>query len=96
MAESLNKIAALVQPGADLRTFPWGELRYQHTQAIRAQLGEAYSAATANRHLSALRGALKEAWRLGYMGAEDYQRAVDLKAVKGQKAAQGWRAVADL
>jgi len=66
----------------------WGALRYQHTQAIRTALGERYSAATANRHLSALRGVLKDAWRLGYMTAEDYQRAIDLKAIKGQKAMQ--------
>jgi integrase len=67
----------------DALGLPWGALRYQHTQAVRAKLGEQYTAATANRHLAALRGVLKEAWRLGYMSAEDYQRAVDIRNIQG-------------
>lgn len=86
MTESLKLIANMVLPGSDHLSFTWSALRYQHTTAIRTQLGEKYSAATANRHLSALRGVLKECWRLGYMTAEEYQRAIDLKAIKGQKA----------
>jgi site-specific recombinase XerD len=66
--------------------FPWSDLRYQHTVAIRTKVAELPSASTANRHLAALRGVLKEAWRLGYMTAEEYQRAVDFKPVRGQKA----------
>lgn len=86
--QGLQAIVDLVQPGAAFDAFPWGALAYQHTQAIRTQLAARYSATTANRHLSALRGVLREAWRLGYMTAEDYQRAVDLKAIRGTKAAQ--------
>jgi len=87
MGQSLNAVANILGFDAFV-TVPWGALRYEHTQAIRTQLAERYSAATANRHLSALRGVLKEAWRLGYMSAEDYQRAIDLKPVKGAKVAQ--------
>lgn len=86
--QSLRAIVEIVQPGTTFDTFPWHNLRYQHTQAIRTQLGEKYSASTANRHLTALRGVLKECWRLGYMSAEDQARAIDLKAIRGQKAAQ--------
>lgn len=99
MAQSLTVIAALL--GRDnYMDVPWGALCYSvrledgkaeiHnlTPMIRNRLGENYSAATANRHLSALRGVLKEAWRLGYMTAEDYQRAVDLKPIKGSKVSQ--------
>lgn len=82
------------------RFVPWGALCYSvrledgkteiHnlTPMIRNRLGENYSASTANRHLSALRGVLKDAWRLGYMTAEDYQRAIDLKPIKGSKVSQ--------
>lgn len=96
-AQSLNAIAAtlgdqkvLLDGGKEItyQFVKWGALRYQHTQAIRAQLAEGYGATTANRHLSALRGVLKEAWRLGYMTAEDYQKAIDLKRVAGQSTSQ--------
>lgn len=60
----------------------WPALRYQHTAAIRARLMERYSPATANKLLSALRGVIREAWRLGQMTAEDYQRAVEVQGVK--------------
>ena len=87
MGQSLNAIASILG-FTDFLAVPWGALRYEHTQAIRSQLSERYSATTSNRHLSALRGVLKDAWRLGYMSAEDYQRAIDLKPVKGEKVKQ--------
>lgn len=92
MGEALNKVASLLGEGLDATTCPWALLRYQHTQALRTKLAELYpSAATANRHIYAMRGVLKEAWRLGYMSAEDYQRAVDLKPIAGTKAKQAER-----
>ena len=67
----------------------WGQLRYAHTQAVRAALIPHYKPATVNKLLSALRGILKEAWRLGYMTAEDYHRAADLKSVRGSTVPTG-------
>lgn len=64
-------------------TTNWATLRFQHTALIRSQLQEKYSPATANKILSALRGVLKAAWRLGQMNAEDYHRSADIKRVKG-------------
>lgn len=87
VSQSLRAIANLLGQ-VDFLAVPWGVMRYEHTQAIRSQLAERCSASTANRHLSALRGVLKDAWRLGYMSAEDYQRAIDLKRVQGSKVAQ--------
>lgn len=89
MHKALNDIASLLTGDAcEASTMPWGAIRYQHTQAIRTDLSERYSAATANKMLSALRGVLKNAWRLGYMNAEEYQRAIDIQAVKGEKPDQ--------
>ncbi|MFN8469345.1 MAG: tyrosine-type recombinase/integrase [Caldilineaceae bacterium] len=65
MEQALEVIANLATPGTPADTFPWGALRYQHTQAIRAALASRYDAATANKMLSALRQVLKAAWRLG-------------------------------
>ncbi len=87
VSQSLRAIAALFGLD-DFMIVPWGAMRYEHTQAIRSRFAETCTASTANRHLSALRGVLKDAWRLGYMSAEDYQRAIDLKTVKGSKVAQ--------
>lgn len=67
----------------------WGQLRYQHTAKLRADLMQEYSVSTANTYLSALRGVLKDAWRLGYMSAEEYQRAVDIQNVKADTLPAG-------
>ncbi len=87
---ALDTIARLLTQGrCDAFTLAWPTLRYQHTTAVRAQLAERYAAATANQHLSALRGVLKECWRLGYTTAEDYHRAADLAPVRGSVLPRG-------
>lgn len=87
---SLENIARLVSQGeADALALAWHGLRYQHTAFIRSQLSGAYAPATANKMLSALRGVLKECFRLGYISAEDYQRARDLDPVRGESLPPG-------
>ncbi len=89
-AAALETVARIVSGGRlGARELPWGELRYQHTQAIRAVLTERYAPATANRHLAALRGVLREAWRLGQLDGEAYQRAADLPSVRGSRLPAG-------
>ena len=88
VAHRLNVIADIAAPGFDLDTMPWAALRYEHTQAIRARLGERFDAPTVNAALSALRQVLKDAWRLGQMTAEEYMRAADVANVKGEKPDQ--------
>lgn len=82
MRSSLEKIAAIIDAHATAETLPWHQLRFQHTQAIRAALVQSYSPRTVNRMLSALRGVLRAAWRLGQIETSDYQRAIDFKGLK--------------
>src|SRR5689334_18456509 len=90
MTEAVNIVASLVSGGvATVETFPWSALRYQHTAAIRAALMERYKPAMANKVLAALRGVLRECWRLGYMTAEDYHRAADIPTIKSQSLPRG-------
>ena len=87
---ALEVIARLVTGGAaGALVLDWSLLRYQHTQAIRAALAERYAPATANRMLAALKGALKEAWRLDTLPSDDYRRAVDLAPVRGETLPRG-------
>jgi integrase len=91
MAAALESVAELLTGGeVDAMGLPWWELRYQHTQAIRAALiDEGYAPATIRKTLSAVRGVLQEAWRLGLMPADDYHRAVDLPTVPGERLPAG-------
>lgn len=88
---ALETIAALMsnhQAGA--LDFPWADLRFAHTAAIRAKLTESKAKpATINRMLSALRGALRAAWELGQLSSDDYQRAVNVKSVNGETLPPG-------
>ncbi len=96
MGDALGIIAGLLLPELREKTvqvrielLPWGALRFQHTSAVRAVLAEKYSYATVNKMLSALRGTIKTAWRLGQLSAEDYQRAVDVQRVQGETLPAG-------
>lgn len=90
MGEALNTIAAILTGGqANALTCQWSALRFQHTAAVRARLATLYKPATANRMICALRGTLKMAWRLGQMSAEEYHRAADIPAVRGETVPAG-------
>jgi integrase/recombinase XerD len=90
MRQALDTIAGLLTEGRqDAETLPWAAIRYEHSQAIRAKLAERFAAATANKILAALRGVLRESWRLQQMNAEDFHRAIDLPSVKGSPLPRG-------
>jgi site-specific recombinase XerD len=80
---------ALGGEGATVASFPWGDLRYQHTAALRAALWDRYAPATANKILAAVRGVLREAWRLRQIPGDDYQRAIDVGAIRGSRPPRG-------
>lgn len=96
MRTALETIAGMVSSGdqegearADALSVPWWRMRYQHTSAIRARLAERYAPATANKMLSALKGVLRECFALGYMGADDLGRALNIKQVRGTRLPPG-------
>lgn len=90
MRQALDAIAHVITRGqADAVSLPWECLGYAHTAAIRAVLAERHAPATANKMLAALRGTLKEAWRLGLMDAETYRRAADVGSVRGSTVPKG-------
>jgi integrase len=90
MKGALERIAALLSSDRDdILTLDWSALRYPHVQTVRAVLAEQYAPATANRMLAALRGTLKECWRLGLMPADDYARAVDVEPIRGSTLPAG-------
>jgi len=87
----LDGIATLMASGEphSAREVRWEKLRYAHTQAIRAALTERYAPATTNLYLSALRGVLKECWRLELMTDADYHRARDVDSVSAETLPAG-------
>jgi site-specific recombinase XerD len=91
MAEALDNIARIVLGDLDASylDLPWQALRFQHTAAIRSRLPEQYKYTTANRILSAPRGALRAAWKLGLMPAEAYHTAASVENLKGQTVPAG-------
>lgn len=87
MRAALENIAQVFGVRAD--QLAWSHLRHAHIRAIRAALARTYAPSTANRHLTALRGVLKEAWRLGHLSADDYMKLNDIKAIKGKRQPRG-------
>ena len=89
MRQALNVCAGLMSSNADAVTFDWSQVRFQHVAAIRTRLNEKYKPASVNKMLAAVRGALKAAWQLGQMSAEDYHKAVSVKGVKNDTLPAG-------
>lgn len=87
---ALHEIARFLSGGeTDAFELPWGALRYEHTAAVRAYLVRSVGPSTARKKLSFVRGALREAWRLGQIDGEQYHRAIDLAPVRGSSAREG-------
>jgi site-specific recombinase XerD len=86
----LDVMAKIITSGkCDAELMPWGQLRYQHTAAIRAALAEHYAPASVNKYLAHLRGVLKVAWLLDQIPTEDYHRAKEIKSIKSETLPKG-------
>jgi len=89
-AGALDALAAILTGRADARACAWHHVRYPQTLACHARLAAGgYAPATVRRYLCALRGVLREAWRLGLMPGDAYHRAVDLPPVRGTRLPPG-------
>lgn len=87
---ALNTIARLLTRGsADAQGIDWASLKYPQTAAIRVALSGRYAPNTTKRMLAALRGVLKECWRLGLIVHDEYARAADIAPVRGQLPPRG-------
>ena len=90
MKTALEVMAALLTSHrCDALSLDWSQIRFQHGAALRAVLAEKYAPATANKMLAAWRGVLKAAWRLELLSSEDYGRAADVGAVRGETLPRG-------
>jgi integrase/recombinase XerD len=88
MGSSLKKIAEL--RGRTIDDFPWTALDFAEIQVIKAELGELYEAhTTVNCMLSALRGVIRTAWKLGQIEGDRYQRLVSVANMKGERLLPG-------
>jgi integrase len=89
-ALALERIARIASGGrVGAVDLDWTALGYAECQAIRAELASRYAPATANRHLSALRGVRRECFRLGLISAEALARSADLAGVRGERLPAG-------
>lgn len=97
MRRCLDRIAAIIlhqppgmaAPGLG-QQIPWEQTRYPHAVLLRTEFAEQWdSPSHINKHLSALRGVIRESWRLGLMSAEDYQRIKEIENVKGSRELAG-------
>lgn len=93
--ESMRRIARILGVQKDprdhdaWRRIPWTSLTYAETNMVRAALVSTSKPATARLTISVLRRVLQEAFKLMLVGAEQYQRAILLQAVRGQSARPG-------
>ena len=91
MAGALRRAARLlVGCETEPELVPWHLLRYEHLVGTRAVLTAAgHAPAYVNVHLSALRGVLRESWRLGWIDAGTYQQAKDVANATGSRLPAG-------
>lgn len=90
-ATALERFAADLTAGhCTAKTLPWQQLTYAHVAAVRTVWLDSEAApATVNARLSAVRGAVKAAWRLGLIDTDRYQRIADVPNVKGSRLPAG-------
>jgi len=67
----------------------WHRLPPAALDAVRSRLAAEVAPATANRHLAAIRGVLRQAWRHGLLDLDTMTRMQDIRPVKGSRLLAG-------
>ena len=92
LQRSLDRAAEILTGGLakSALTVDWAEVRYQHVAALRAMLiDQDAKPATINHVLAAVRGTLREAWKLELIDAESLARIVSVPNVKASTLPAG-------
>jgi site-specific recombinase XerD len=90
MRIALNNVVEIASgERVDTYEFDWATLGYADTIRIREQVAKRFSLHTANYHLCALRGVLRECWRLELMSHAEYASAVDFGQIRGYHSDAG-------
>ena len=93
MHQALNRAAATFTVGAvtDALELDWAQVRYQHVAALRSVMldQQGVAPATINKVLAAVRGTVREAWRLGLVDAETLARVAGVEGVKSRRLPSG-------
>ena len=92
LQRSLDRAAEILTGGinGDARLVRWEEVRYQHVAAMRAKLiDDDIKPATINHTLAAVRGTIREAWKLDLIDAETQARICAVPNVKASTVPVG-------
>ena len=92
LQRSLDRAAGILSGGlaTSALVVDWARVRYQHVAALRAVLlDDGAKPNTINHVLAAVRGTVKEAWRLGLIDAETKERVMDVSNVKASTLPAG-------
>ena len=87
-ATALRTVAEMLGK-QDAFSVDWHLLPPAVLDSVRSRLSERYAPATTNRHLAAIRGVLRQAWRHGLIDADTRDRLRDLPRVSGSRLAAG-------
>jgi site-specific recombinase XerD len=99
MKGALDRLALMLMPREEVPTdygelVPWHLLRYGHSSAVRERLNtqvemSKLSPSHANKHLVALRGVVKEAWRHSLISADVRDRVTAIENIKSERLPAG-------
>ena len=91
MMYALKQVCLTVTNGQsdDIWSCPYWKLSLAEIQLLKNTLASNHSVNTSNLYMASLKGVLKNAWRLGFLSADEYAKKTDIKGVKGSDISKG-------